>query len=374
MSVGFIYLIRNLITNKVYVGLTEKTVAKRWACHKSYAAKPPKRSGRGYIHSAIHKYGVENFTIEVIEEVSLDNLSLAEKKWIAHYDSTNPTRGYNLTTGGEKPIFTEAVRKKMSDAKIGKYLGENNPTFGRVVTKEERERSRQVATGNTYHLGKPHTEESKRKISEALSGRKQSAEERARRSASIRRGEDSPLYGIPLSEETRLKMSAAKMGTIISSEQRKAVGDFHRGRKRKPETGARISAALTGRSTGPQSPEVVEKRRLSMLATLAEQRANGTLAKRPSGEDHGMFGKEHTTETKDKMKAAKASVESRAEISERKKKWWADNPELAEAARKKMSESGKNRKPPTEEARAAMKAAGIARWARIKAERLLKAA
>jgi len=48
----------------------------------------------------MRKYGIDNFSFEVIEECSLEELNDKEKYWIKYYDSHNSSNGYNLTDGG----------------------------------------------------------------------------------------------------------------------------------------------------------------------------------------------------------------------------------------------------------------------------------
>ena len=54
------------------------------------------------IHKAIQKYGKENFSVEVIEEIDSKYLNDREQYWISYYNSYN--NGYNLTRGGKTGI------------------------------------------------------------------------------------------------------------------------------------------------------------------------------------------------------------------------------------------------------------------------------
>ena len=50
----------------------------------------------------MRKYGLENFSIEQIDVADdLKKLGELERKYIKQYDSQNPNKGYNLTSGGE---------------------------------------------------------------------------------------------------------------------------------------------------------------------------------------------------------------------------------------------------------------------------------
>lgn len=92
-----IYLIRNAVNGKVYVGKTEKSVEDRLYEHKGYA----RRGGKFRLSQAMRKHSVDSFSILAIEVVSNDDASDRERFWIAHYKSKDYNHGYNMTDGGE---------------------------------------------------------------------------------------------------------------------------------------------------------------------------------------------------------------------------------------------------------------------------------
>lgn len=93
----YIYKITNLINNKIYIGLTTKTITERFYYH----LRDSKLAKSG-IDSAIRKYGVENFKVEEIDTAdTIEELKNKEIYWIAEYNSTNNKIGYNQTIGGE---------------------------------------------------------------------------------------------------------------------------------------------------------------------------------------------------------------------------------------------------------------------------------
>lgn len=107
--VGTIYKIENLINHKVYIGQTIMNVKDRWYRHceingvsESEKAMPIKR--------AILKYGKENFSFEVVEEVPKDSLDDREKYWIDKFDSYR--NGYNATAGGKGGTKTVSISEK----------------------------------------------------------------------------------------------------------------------------------------------------------------------------------------------------------------------------------------------------------------------
>ena len=61
-----IYKITNTINNKVYIGQSID-IAKRWREHKRRAFVQNKEYNK-YLYNAFRKYGLENFSFEVIEE------------------------------------------------------------------------------------------------------------------------------------------------------------------------------------------------------------------------------------------------------------------------------------------------------------------
>lgn len=98
---GYIYRIINNINGKSYIGKTEKTPKIRWRRHISTYRKGKDRP----LYRAFRKYGIENFSLETLEECK-DGLELCNKEiyYIEKYDTFK--NGYNCTTGGDgKPYL-----------------------------------------------------------------------------------------------------------------------------------------------------------------------------------------------------------------------------------------------------------------------------
>ena len=99
--VSGIYTITNNINNKKYVGLS-KNCYKRWYDHKEAARRPKKPyQFRAPIYKAMRKYGIDNFSFDIIEECPIDKLKEKEIYWIEKLDTYN--NGYNATKGGDLP-------------------------------------------------------------------------------------------------------------------------------------------------------------------------------------------------------------------------------------------------------------------------------
>lgn len=115
-----IYTITNLVNNKMYVGLTTVTLDRRWREH-TYRS-----SSCSAIHRAIKKYGKDNFEIKVIDTAeSISELKEKEAYWIAKLNTLAPN-GYNLTTGGEHPLWSDASKQKLSRTETGRVLSEEH--------------------------------------------------------------------------------------------------------------------------------------------------------------------------------------------------------------------------------------------------------
>lgn len=114
MRYGSIYLIKNKVNGKKYVGQTIFSVDVRWKSHIS--------SDKSVVSKAIKKYGLENFEfIELCSAKTEIDLNELESYFIKLYDSAG-LNGYNLTLGGDASCgkFTKEVRLKMRMAKLGK--------------------------------------------------------------------------------------------------------------------------------------------------------------------------------------------------------------------------------------------------------------
>jgi group I intron endonuclease len=118
-----IYLITNLINNKMYVGQTKSTLKRRFNQH----CEPKIKTAMGM---AIQKYGRENFSIVILQDdiTELDELNILEKKYIKDLGTMVPN-GYNVEEGGKSFPMSEATKRKISIANKGR-----NVTWGYKVS------------------------------------------------------------------------------------------------------------------------------------------------------------------------------------------------------------------------------------------------
>ena len=139
---GYIYKVTNLINSKVYIGQTIGSLRLRWKKHI-------RSNGCVYLHSAILKYGEENFKIEEIEYIPKEQLDEREIYWISYYNSTDKKLGYNILPGGklgrkEKYKLTPEQTKELieldkqgvSHTKIGEMFNINRKTVTFILRRE----------------------------------------------------------------------------------------------------------------------------------------------------------------------------------------------------------------------------------------------
>ena len=151
---GFIYKITNKLNNKVYIGQTIQKPIERFYQH--CAKKCDKYILNMVIHKAIFKYGKDNFTFEIIEEVPKQQLNEREEYWIKYYNSY--TDGYNSTKGGQKGnkpfknIDNKAIIEQYQQGKslrtIGKMFNIDKATVKSILIRN----NIKLRTTRTYKL------------------------------------------------------------------------------------------------------------------------------------------------------------------------------------------------------------------------------
>lgn len=117
-----IYKITNIVNGKIYIGKTDNPT-RRWYKHKLESKKYLNR----YLYRAMNKYGLENFTFEIIHEnIPNSEIDSYEIKYIKELNSKAPN-GYNMTDGGEGTIgrpMKESTKEKLRIANKNKFVSE----------------------------------------------------------------------------------------------------------------------------------------------------------------------------------------------------------------------------------------------------------
>lgn len=213
---GIYVIYRRGAEGRAYIG-SAVNIRKRWGVHLCQLRG-------GYHHSpalqnAWNKYGEGEFSFAVLENVDcVDDLIPREQSWL---DACSPE--YNIC--------------KVA----GSHLG----------VKRSVETRRRISEALT---GKEHTEETREKLSRIFTGRAHSQESREKMSEY--------WYGRPRgrpSKEARANMSKGQRGRKHSAETRAKMSESHKGRNHSDEAKAKISAARKGRAPHPNTLEGLRK-------------------------------------------------------------------------------------------------------------------
>jgi group I intron endonuclease len=180
------------ITNpkgKVYIGQSID-LKQRFAHYKMINCKGQKK-----LYSSLVKYGYENHIIEIITkgDYNRDILNELEKHYIQIYNSFR--NGLNLSIGGNS---------------LGS--GENHPCYGEKLSNQHKDK---ISFGllNSNRIYKPHTEESKIRMSNAKKGKAISKETIDKIKIA--------LNNLPFEQKERLKK--LKQNRIIKQETRDKI-------------------------------------------------------------------------------------------------------------------------------------------------------
>lgn len=134
---SYIYKIINDINDKVYIGKTNLSIEKRFKQHCSDCIKNSKQ--KRPLYAAMQKYGIEHFSIHLIEECSTNKASEREQYWIGYYQGYE--KGYNATKGGDgKQYFdheqiARVLKKVPYPKQVADLIGCSVDTV-RIVAKE----------------------------------------------------------------------------------------------------------------------------------------------------------------------------------------------------------------------------------------------
>lgn len=168
---GWIYLIRNKVNGKCYVGQTrQKKIESRWAVHSR-----PVEQNTSYIANSIRHHGWDSFEPSIICEIPNEELNAREILEIKERNTIAPN-GYNLKLGGDNHETHPLVRARISASNTGKkqsleIIAKRN--ISNTGKKRTPEMCARIAEGRR---GIKHTEETKAK----LKGRKHTEEEKLR--------------------------------------------------------------------------------------------------------------------------------------------------------------------------------------------------
>lgn len=146
-----IYKIENIKNHKKYIGQSSN-ILQRWNHHKQESSNENSNSYEYPLYRAFRKYGLENFTFEVIEECDINILDEREIYWIKYYDSF--FNGYNQTLGGR---CSRRINKE-NIIKIFKLLKETDLTQKEIAQQcnISEEMVQGINTGRYWNTGEKY--------------------------------------------------------------------------------------------------------------------------------------------------------------------------------------------------------------------------
>ena len=236
---GYIYLRTNKINGKKYVG---QVIKKRFKTRQNRWNNLNQPYAGIIINNARAKYGIDAFDFEILKECKDDELNQWEMYYIKELNTKTPN-GYNMTDGGDSSYErSDETRKKISDALRGKKLSPEHIAKHAAALRGRKRPAEVVAKVAAAKRGKHYP-----KMSAAHRGMKQSPEHIEKRVAKLR-GRKRP-------EETKEKISATMRGKKLSEETKAKLSAAHRGMKLSPEHKAKISA---GQKNSPKKSKAVQ--------------------------------------------------------------------------------------------------------------------
>jgi group I intron endonuclease len=199
-KISGIYEIRNNVNGKVYIG---QSIDIHLRNNQEINKLNKGKFHNEHLQSAWNKYGKDNFIFNtIIYELNEDQLDEYEIAIIKFTKSYIKEYGYNKTFGGEGGSPTEETRKKLSEA----VSGENNPNWGKHPSPETIEKISKSEKGKVGLKGKDNP----------MFGKT---------------GLQHPKYGMEVSQETRKKLSEALTGRTFSQETIKKMSKAQQGEK-----------------------------------------------------------------------------------------------------------------------------------------------
>jgi len=142
---GVIYLIRNLINNKLYIGQT----IEKGGFDRRYRNNLVGYTHNDHLKNSIQKYGIENF--EIVKEFdvaySKEELDKLEDMYIKIYDTNNHKYGYNKQFGGANGKPSQETCELMSKSAKIRSIKYGSNFKGRNYTEETKMFLAKIHTG-----------------------------------------------------------------------------------------------------------------------------------------------------------------------------------------------------------------------------------
>ncbi|MHA1380697.1 MAG: NUMOD3 domain-containing DNA-binding protein [Candidatus Helarchaeota archaeon] len=211
---GYIYMIKNKVNGKIYIG---QTTDKR-GYRADLTLSQIKYNYNPHLYNSFAKYGRDCFVIKIVDSgKDQEELNQKEEYYIQKYNTLDQDYGYNIRHGGSHGKHSEEAKERMSQTRKGSVLSEEHrrkigeAKKGNILSEDHKRRISKANKGNKHFLGRKHSEETKRKMSEA------------------KKGEKHYNYGNNHSEETKKKISKALKGRVFSEETKRKMSEARKG-------------------------------------------------------------------------------------------------------------------------------------------------
>ena len=256
MNTG-IYRIINILNNKSYIG-SAVDIKKRFYGHENALGRNIHKNS--HLQNAWNIYGKNAFKFEVLLFCDKKNLLFYEQKAIDVNQVTDRTNGYNVCSiagnhlgvkrSKETKARLSAAKRNMSDETKRRI---SVAMTGKHPSEETRRKLSEAKKGNTNTKGHVHSKKTKKKMSETHK-RKYLSDETLRKMSESSKGKFH-------SDGSKEKMSEAKKGHIVSKKTRKKLSDANKGKKLSEETKRKISETLRGNSYEEQEENNTDYRK-----------------------------------------------------------------------------------------------------------------
>lgn len=155
-----IYVITNLINNKIYIGETTNLESRLIEHLRRLLSK---RHVNEHLQNAVTLYGIENFKFEILEFCECSDTKKREHFWVVHLHALDKDKGYNIKPTDPNKIN---LRSHETSRKIYETKKRKAQERGYWHSKES------IEARKATRKGYSHSEETKRKIGERSIGRK----------------------------------------------------------------------------------------------------------------------------------------------------------------------------------------------------------
>ena len=211
-----IYKIENLINHRVYIG---QSVAIKSRLNHHLNMLQTNKHFCPHLQRSWNKYGKDNFSFEILETCSKEELDNKEEYWLNFYGGYESNATYNQRGAGQKTHnITEETKEKLRQANLGKKY-----------SKETVRKRAEKIKGHPF-WGRKWTEEEKKKFSEKKKGKINDGARNFDRSNPVyRQNLSNALKGKKKSKEHAKHISEGRKGIVFSEEQKKKISLHRRG-------------------------------------------------------------------------------------------------------------------------------------------------